>query len=95
VTVVNIRHEPYDVYIGRAGHGHDGRWGNPFRLIPGQDRGATIDRYRVWLWQQIQLGRITVEELAQLHGKTLGCFCKPEPCHGDVLAAAAAWAAQQ
>jgi hypothetical protein len=23
--------------------------------------------------------------LDELEGKTLGCFCKPEPCHGDVL----------
>lgn len=22
----------------------------------------------------------------ELHGKRLGCFCKPGPCHGDVLA---------
>lgn len=25
----------------------------------------------------------------QLKGKTLGCFCKPNPCHGDVLGAMA------
>ena len=22
----------------------------------------------------------------ELKGKTLGCWCKPDPCHGDVLA---------
>jgi hypothetical protein len=22
----------------------------------------------------------------ELKGKTLGCFCKPEACHGDVIA---------
>jgi hypothetical protein len=22
-----------------------------------------------------------------LRGKTLGCFCKPHPCHGDIIAA--------
>ena len=26
-----------------------------------------------------------VEELMDLKGKTLGCWCKPESCHGDVL----------
>ena len=30
--VVNIRKEAYDVYIGRAGKGQDGYFGNPFRL---------------------------------------------------------------
>lgn len=29
---VNLRHEPYDVYIGRAGHGQGGYFGNPFPL---------------------------------------------------------------
>lgn len=32
--------------IGRAGHGEDGYFGNPFRLLPGMSRGATLDRYR-------------------------------------------------
>lgn len=30
--VVNIRKETCDVYIGRAGYGKDGYFGNPFRL---------------------------------------------------------------
>ncbi len=25
------------------------------------------------------------EELMKLKGKNLGCWCKPEGCHGDVL----------
>jgi hypothetical protein len=25
--------------------------------------------------------------VAELSGKTLGCYCKPKACHGDVLAA--------
>ena len=28
-----------------------------------------------------------------LHGKPLACWCAPLPCHGQVLARAAAWAA--
>jgi len=26
-----------------------------------------------------------MDEFRQLRGKTLGCWCKPEACHGDVL----------
>ena len=26
-----------------------------------------------------------MNSLDELEGKTLGCFCKPEKCHGDVL----------
>ena len=36
---------------------------------------------------------MSLEELASLHGKTLACHCAPLPCHGEVLARAAAWAA--
>lgn len=31
-TVVNIKTDSYDVYIGRAGHGHSGYFGNPFNI---------------------------------------------------------------
>ena len=24
--------------------------------------------------------------VVKLKGKTLGCFCKPYPCHGDIIA---------
>lgn len=24
-------------------------------------------------------------EFAKLRGKTLGCFCKPAACHGDII----------
>ena len=34
-VVVNIKKEHFDVYIGRAGRGEDGYFGNPFRM--GQD----------------------------------------------------------
>jgi hypothetical protein len=30
--------------------------------------------------------KFTKAELAELKGKRLGCFCHPQPCHGDVLA---------
>ena len=26
-----------------------------------------------------------MKRLTELKGKTLGCWCKPNPCHGDVL----------
>lgn len=97
-TVVHCKKAAYDIYIGRGRcprTGKPGEWGNPFKLQPSEPRGATIERYRTWLWQQINAERITPEQLAELHGKTLACWCKPHACHGDVLAAAAAWAHAQ
>ena len=83
-TVVNLRTSPYDIYIGRPGP-----WGNPFR-----GEGA-VENYRQWLWGRIQDGSLSLEQLASLRGHRLGCYCKPAPCHGDVLAGAAEWAAQR
>jgi hypothetical protein len=76
-TVVHCKKAPYDVYVGRPS-----KWGNPFRLSPGESRGTTIARYRKWLMQQPNL----LAQLSELRGKVLGCWCKPFPCHGDVLA---------
>jgi len=56
------------------------------------DRPQVIEQYRVWLWEQIKQGAILLEDLADLHGKDIFCWCSPKKCHGDVLAEAAAWA---
>jgi hypothetical protein len=71
------------------------KWGTPYVL--GQDGGCdtVIALYRGWLWDRIKRGAISLEELADLHGRQLVCICKPKPCHGDVLEAAAEWAFRQ
>ena len=76
-TVVNRRDEPYDVYIGRPT-----RWGNPFQIGRDGTRAEVIAKYEVWLHTQDHL----MSSLLELKGKALGCWCKPEACHGDVLA---------
>ena len=68
------------------------RWGNPFVIGRHGNRDEVIERYRTWLWGKIERGEIAPAELAALNGKTLLCHCAPRPCHGDVLAKAAAWA---
>ena len=106
MTVVHCKREKYDVYIGRKSlnvpDDNGGRWGNPFsHSVAGRDitkvatRDEAVACYRVWLWEQIRAGKITLPALAELHGKRLGCWCAPQACHGEVLAAAAAWAATQ
>ena len=83
--VVNIRKEAYDAYIGRAGHGMDGYFGNPFRLEPGMARGDTLDRYRKYFYHRLGTDEEFRKRIEELQGKTLGCFCKPNPCHGDII----------
>lgn len=82
-TVVNIYKEPYDVYIGRAGKGQDGYWGNPFQ---GPDRVENIDSFRKYFYDRIRTDPMFARKLRTLKGKRLGCFCKPKSCHGDVIA---------
>ncbi|PCR16422.1 hypothetical protein CQA65_30160, partial [Klebsiella pneumoniae] len=36
------------------------------------------------LYRRLINGDITEDELLELDGKVLGCWCKPRPCHGDV-----------
>lgn len=76
-TVVNIKEMPlYDVYIGRGG-----RWGNPFKIGVDGTREEVIEKYKVWILSQPPL----LNEISQLRGKVLGCWCKPKACHGDVI----------
>ena len=101
--VVHCKRDPYDVYIGRGRchqSGELGQWGNPFShrsskypVIRVATVEEAIERYRSWLWSEIAAERIDLEQLAALDGKTLGYWCAPNPCHGEVLALAATWAA--
>jgi hypothetical protein len=88
---------PRWLYIGRS-NPRDGLaqspLANPFKVKDfGGQQGATLPHYRRWLWQRIQAGDVAV--LAALQSITpntaLVCWCKPGPCHGDVVRAAAAW----
>jgi hypothetical protein len=76
-TVVHCRKSKFDVYIGRPS-----KWGNPYKLEAGQDRAEVIEQYRDWLLKQPDL----LADLHELCGKVLACWCKPQSCHGDVLA---------
>jgi len=69
------------------------RWGNPFVIGRDGDRARVIELYRRELWRRIRAGEIALDDLAALNSKTLLCHCHPLPCHGDVLARAAAWSA--
>jgi hypothetical protein len=83
--VVNIRDNmPFDVYIGRAGHGYDGYFGNEFGG-DGVPRTEAIAKYRQAFKARIRVDAQFREAVHALRGKRLGCFCKPLPCHGDVI----------
>lgn len=84
-TVVNIRTDDYDVYIGRANRFKGLKksiWANPFSIPKDGTREEVIEKYRAYLLNQPDL----LIQLPELRGKRLGCWCFPEACHGDVLA---------
>ena len=91
--IVNIRNHRQDGSTVRIDR--QTKWGNPFGIGPHGTRAQVIELYRLHLAQQIRTGQVSLEDLAALDGKTLACWCAPRPCHGDVLARAAKWAADQ
>ncbi len=84
------RPQPGDIYIGRPS-----KWGNPFRMRGEHDRIRVIAQYRDRLVDRLRTGSLTRDELAELHGHPLACWCIPRACHGDPLEAATLWAATE
>ncbi len=41
--------------------------------------------FDVYIGRSVPRLRDLLEALGEPRGKALGCWCKPEPCHGDVL----------
>ena len=80
------------MYIGRGGDpktGNMSKWGNPyshqvssFARYRVNTREEAIAAFREWIKTQPKL----LAALDELKGQTLGCWCKPKKCHGDVLA---------
>jgi len=75
--VVHCKRSAHDVYIGRPS-----KWGNPFVIGKDGSRAEVVAKYREWA-QRRGLDKAAALELK---GKTLGCWCSPQACHGDVLA---------
>jgi hypothetical protein len=75
-AVVHCKRARFDIYIGRPS-----KWGNPFVIGRDGTRADVIAKYRRWLLTQPTL----LAALPELAGKTLGCWCAPQACHGDVL----------
>ena len=65
------------------------RWGNPYRIGPDTSRYEAVYRYWSWMRNHLADGRVTRDDLSMLAGRTLGCWCTPKACHGDVLVRAA------
>lgn len=80
--VVNRYKSTFDVYIGRGS-----KWGNPFPINEaiGDTREKVIEAYREYLYMCMDEGFLKIDDFLELSGKTLGCYCKPKACHGDII----------
>jgi hypothetical protein len=78
------------VYIGRFMPNQipiNSKWRNPFPInkkTPDQEkeRRRVLIEFKEYLTDQPML----LKQIPELKDKVLGCWCKPLPCHGDVLA---------
>lgn len=83
------------VYIGRGGP-----LGNPFSdkhskydVVRVNSRACAIEKYEAFIREKIKYScpeskaiEDCVCRLIKERKLVLGCFCKPRPCHGDILA---------
>jgi len=98
---VNIKNEEYDLYCGRSPNGKianptkRGWLGNPVKKnqpcrMCGEvhsEPGSTLECFETYLRNRLQndkeFRRAFLENIGE-HTR-LGCFCKPKPCHTDII----------
>lgn len=87
-----------NVYIGRKGivfieingkkqryPGQDSIWANPYKIGSDGDREEVLKKYARYITRRLIEEPGLLKKLRELKGKTLGCWCKPQRCHGDIL----------
>jgi hypothetical protein len=62
------------------------KWGNPFHIDAEHDRSAVVRMFREWIAGSDPAAVKMRNEIGELRGKDLLCFCPAGGiCHGDVL----------
>ena len=91
-TVVHLRRskgkiiQDCDIYIGRACNMggwrlSQSKWHNPYS-VKEYGRDGALDRFRNYI---LSNEKNLLKDLHELTGQRLGCWCKPDRCHGDIL----------
>lgn len=93
IKVVNLHNSRYTVYIGRPSP-----WGNPWTSKTStkaefftKTSKEAVENYEKWLKGEKFMDifqekrQWILNHLTELDNQVLGCFCKPNICHGDVL----------
>jgi len=80
MKVVHCKKEPYDVYIGRFSI-----FDNPSVIGIDGNRDEVLKKYQKYFQNRIANDVNFRKKILELNGKTLGCWCKPKTCHGDII----------
>ena len=59
---------------------------NPFKITGTVDRDESMRLFGKYFRDKIKSDPDFKKEVLKLKGKTLGCWCKPLKCHGDIIA---------
>ena len=82
-----------NVYIGRRGivfieerrfPEKDSIWANPFKIGRDGSRDEVLNKYKIYITNKLK-DKNMLNELLKLKNKNLGCWCKPDQCHSDIL----------
>ena len=82
-----------NLYIGRNAAKYtnrdvpDSKWANPFRVCDwiGPSKEWILEDILKTYENYVRTNPFLINSLHELKGKQLGCWCKPNKCHGDVL----------
>lgn len=85
--IVTRKRNGFDIDITRYG---SWKLGNPFYSTSAQSRRASIERFRAHVLDNEEFYKDKFNKLIKMDsfvkGKLrLGCYCKPQACHGDVI----------
>jgi hypothetical protein len=86
--------DPNNIYIGRAGiifidkeryPKKTSKFANPFKIGIDGNRDVVLNKYKSYIIDKLESDKLLLSELLSYNNKNLGCWCYPEPCHGDIL----------
>ncbi len=78
--IVNInKTDDWDIYIGRPSI-----FGNPYS-VEKYGREEAISKFDAYFTMRLLTDDDFRAKVGALKGKRLACFCKPLPCHGDII----------
>jgi hypothetical protein len=80
--LVNLKKQRCDIYIGRGSI-----YGNPYLIGRDGSREDVIRKYKTYFYDKLARNSQFKQAVDWLKGRevTLGCYCSPLPCHGDVI----------